>query len=49
MVALGFGPFSPRDRALICMVSGPSPLRLMSGDVTPCPIVYFGAISVDGH
>jgi len=27
---LGFGLFSPPDWALICMVSGPSPLGLMS-------------------
>jgi hypothetical protein len=36
--ALVFGPFSPRDRAMICLVSGPSPPGLMSGDITPCPL-----------
>ena len=30
MFALGFGLFSPRHWALICLVSGPSPLGLMS-------------------
>ena len=43
--ALGFGPFSPHDRALICLVSGASPPRLMSGDVTPSPIAYLGVFS----
>ena len=46
MFALGFGPFSPRDRALISLVSGLTPPRLMSGDVTPCPIAYMGVFSL---
>ena len=38
---MGFGLFSPPDWALICLVSGPSPLGLMSGDVTPCSLSTF--------
>jgi hypothetical protein len=43
---MGFGLFSPPNWALISLVSGPSPPRLMSGNVTPCPIAYFGAFSL---
>ena len=38
--------FFPHEWALICLVSGPSPLGLMSGDVTPCPITYLGVVSL---
>ena len=37
---------SPYDWALICLVSGPSSPRIMSGDVTPCPIAYLGVFSL---
>ena len=40
----GLAFFSPPDWALICLVSGPSPLGLMSGDVTPCLIAHFGHV-----
>jgi hypothetical protein len=38
---MGFSLFSPPNWALICMVGGPSPLGLMSGDVTPCSLCTF--------
>ena len=38
---MGFGLFSPPNWALICPVSEPSPLGLMSGDVTPCALCTF--------
>jgi hypothetical protein len=38
---MGFGLFSPPNWALICLVSGPSPLKLMLGDVTPCSLCTF--------
>jgi hypothetical protein len=38
---MSFGLFSPSDWALICLVSEPSPLGLMSGDVTPCSLCTF--------
>ena len=41
---MGFDLFSPPDWTLICLVSGPSPLGLMSGDVTPCLIAHFGHV-----
>ena len=41
VVCFGFGIFTSCDWALIYLVSGPSPLRLMTGDVMPCLIVPF--------
>ena len=36
--------FTPCDWALICLVSGPSPLGLMTSDVVPCLIAHFGCV-----
>ena len=44
MFALDFGLFSPPGWALIYLVSGPSSLGLMTGDVTPCLIAHFGRV-----
>ena len=43
---MGFGLFSPPHWALICLVSGPSPLGLMSGDVMPCSLCTFDTFLV---
>ena len=44
MFDFGFGLLCPPGWALIFLVSGPSPLGLMSGDVTPCLIAHFGHV-----
>ena len=44
MFASVFGLFSPPSWALIFLVSQPSPLGLMTGDVTPCLIAHFGRV-----
>ena len=45
-VCFGFWAFSPCDRALIFLVSGPSPPSLMSGDVMPCHIRIWARFQV---
>ena len=41
LIWYGFWPFSPPDWALICLVSGPSLLGLMSGVCLAMFFVYF--------
>ena len=41
---MGLSFFSPPDWALIYLVGGPSPIGLMSGDVTPCLIAHFACV-----